>query len=102
MFERLVALDVTDEEGYARYRAAMMPILERYGGAFRHDFRISETLKSEVSHPVNRLFVLAFPDEATMGRFFQDPRYRAVRGEHFDPSVAASTVLSVHQVQGHP
>ncbi|NNF27293.1 MAG: DUF1330 domain-containing protein [Gemmatimonadetes bacterium] len=97
MFERLVALHVTDEEGYARYRSAMTPILEGYGGSFRYDFRVGETLKSDGSHPVNRVFLLSFPDEDIMRRFFRDPQYQAARSEHFDPSVGAATVISAYE-----
>ena len=37
-------LQVTDEEGYARYRAGMRPILAGYGGSFRWDIRGGEVL----------------------------------------------------------
>ena len=97
MFDRLVALHVTDEEGYRRYRAGMSPILGRHGGSFRYDFRIGEVLQSEVSHPINRVFLLSFPDEEAMTAFFQDPAYRAVRAEHFDASVGAATVITARR-----
>jgi len=61
-FDEVVGLQVTDEAGYARYRQGMLPILEEYGGSFRDDFRIAEHLRSEASHPINRLFLIAFPD----------------------------------------
>ncbi len=87
--EALVALHVTDEAGYQRYREGMTPILESYGGRFRWDFQLSEVLKSDGEERLNRLFILSFPDAATKEAFFADERYLAVRAEHFDRSVAA-------------
>lgn len=40
--EILVGLHVTDESSYAKYRAAMTPLLEGVGGFFRCDFRVGE------------------------------------------------------------
>lgn len=87
--EALVALYVTDEEGYQRYRDGMTPILASHGGRFRWDFRISEVLKSDGEERLNRLFILSFPDAETKNAFFSDPAYLAVRAEHFDRSVGA-------------
>lgn len=93
-FDRVVALNVTDEEGYRRYREGMGPILSRHGGAFRYDFRVSETLRSESHHPINRVFALSCPDEESMRAFFQDPEYLAVRARHFDLAVKGVTVIA--------
>lgn len=46
-WERIVGLEVIDQELYKQYRLAMMPILENYGGGFRYDFLIQDTLKVE-------------------------------------------------------
>ena len=91
--DRIVAMNVTDEAGYADYRAAMRPILAEYGGSFAHDFRVAETLASEAPHPVTRLFVIRFPDEASMHAFFADARYRAVRSAHYLDAVDGATQL---------
>ncbi len=87
--EALVALEITDEAGYQRYRDGMTPILESYGGRFRWDFRVAEVLKHDGEKRVNRVFILSFPDASTKEAFFADPAYLAVRGEHFDQSVGA-------------
>lgn len=63
--ERLVGLDVGDEAGYAAYREGMLPILARFGGAFRYDFRVAETLRAETSRPINRVFPWLFPRPKT-------------------------------------
>ncbi len=36
--EILVGLNVTDDESYSNYRAAMTPLLPEFHGAFRFDF----------------------------------------------------------------
>lgn len=92
--ETLVGLRVTDEDGYARYRAGMTPILETMGGFFRYDMRVSELLRGQADEPFNRVFILSFPDAATRDRFFADPDYLAVRAAHFEGSVGAVTVLA--------
>jgi uncharacterized protein (DUF1330 family) len=92
--EVLVALHVSDEATYAAYRAGMTPILEREGGFFRRDFRVSEVLRGG-DPSVNRVFILSFPDEPAKDRFFADEGYRKVRAERFDASVShVDTVAS--------
>jgi uncharacterized protein (DUF1330 family) len=93
-FTMLVGLEVIDQDGYARYRAAMTPILERYGGRFGYDFVIAEVLRSEVAEPINRVFTLVFPDRATMAAFFEDPEYRGVRARHFESAVGHVTRIA--------
>jgi uncharacterized protein (DUF1330 family) len=93
-FEFLVGLQVSDDAAYDRYRAAMKPILERFGGGFRYDFRVAEVLRSETEAPINRVFTIHFRDEAASEAFFSDPEYLVVRDEHFAPSVAATTIIS--------
>lgn len=94
--ETLVGLHVTDDEGYRRYRAGMTPILRAHGGRFRYDFRVSEVLIGETPEPINRVFVIAFPNAEAQRAFFSDPAYLAVRKCHFDPSVAAITRIAVY------
>jgi uncharacterized protein (DUF1330 family) len=69
----------------------MVPILTTYGGYFRYDFAISSVLKGEAKHPINRLFVIVFPDREAQARFFKDPAYLRVRETFFTPSVAGVT-----------
>lgn len=93
-FELVIGLHVTDEETYRRYRAGMTPILAAHGGTFRYDFQVGETLKSETPETINRLFVLAFPDQATSERFFSNEDYMQVRKTYFDASVASVTEIA--------
>ncbi|MGH1344756.1 MAG: DUF1330 domain-containing protein [Nannocystales bacterium] len=89
----VIALEVCDHDVYERYRAGMRPILAEYGGSFDWDILGGEVLQSPEGAPVNRFFVLSFPAKERSAAFFADPRYKAVRSEFFDASVAA-----VHRV----
>ena len=92
--ETLVALHVTDDAGYARYRAAMTPILQRFGGSFRYDFEVARVLQPADGPPLNRVFILSFPDAVAKQAFFTDSAYRQVREEHFTASVGATAILA--------
>ena len=92
-FERLVGLNVVDEAGYGAYRAAMTPILKRYGGDFRYDFAIAEVLQTESEHSINRVFVVRFPDESAHDGFFSDEGYKQVRKRYFETSVSGVTII---------
>lgn len=94
MFNRLVGLNVSNEEGYERYRNLMRPILESYGGSFRYDFKVSDVYKTEAEHVINRVFIIAFPNQAASEKFFNDERYLEVRREFFVPSVSGATIIS--------
>lgn len=95
--EMLVALDVADPALYQEYRAAMGPLLAAAGGGFRYDFEIARTLRSEASHPINRVFAIHFPDAATKERFYGDPAYRRIRERFFAPAVRARTILAEYE-----
>lgn len=90
----LVGLWVTDHERYREYRAAMAPVLARFGGGFGYDFVVSEVLESEVEAPINRVFTLTFPDRRAREGFFADPEYVAARAAFFVPSVGHTTILA--------
>jgi len=93
-FQRVVGLSVVDQEKYAQYRAEMTPLLEAAGGGFRYDFTVDRNLKSEAGHEINRLFVIQFPDRATLERFFANPQYLEIRGRLFNPAVKGTTILA--------
>jgi uncharacterized protein (DUF1330 family) len=93
-FENLVGLHVTGESGYQQYRTQIMPILHSYGGDFRYDFRIAEVLVNSSPHPINRVIVIRFPDQAAKEKFFADPAYMQVRKAFFEPSVNGVSVIA--------
>jgi uncharacterized protein (DUF1330 family) len=95
----IAALFVADQEKYAQYRAEIAPLLQAAGGAFRYDFEIARTLKSEAGHEINRVFILSFPDRATKESFFSNPRYLKIRARLFESAVRAITIpISVASV----
>ena len=93
-FENIVGLHVVNETGYQAYRDEMIPILETYGGYFRYDFAVSNVLKGEAQHPINRVFIIVFPDSGAQKRFFADPAYLRVRDRFFVSSVGGVTRLA--------
>ena len=97
-FENLVGLHVTDEAGYRKYREGMLPLLTACGGYFRYDFAVSNVLKGEAQHPINRLFIIVFPDRDTQARFYKDPAYLRVREALYAPSVAAATRIAEYDL----
>ena len=96
--DRFVGVQVADEATYQLYRQHMLPILERYGGRFIVDVRVSEVLKSPRAEPFNRLFTIRFPDEAALNAFFSCDEYQRVRERFFEPSVAATAALAKYAV----
>ena len=96
--ERLVGVQVTDNEAYDLYRKEMYPILQSYGGDFGYDFRISEVLKADNDYPINRVFTIRFKDEETLEKFFSDPAYLKVKEEYFTPSVESVTQIAKYSI----
>jgi uncharacterized protein (DUF1330 family) len=93
-FEILVGLHVSDEAGYDQYRAGMTPILEEHGGYFSYDFRVSDILIGESDDPLNRVFILSFPDKLTQEQFFSNKKYKDVRAKYFEPAVKSGGVIA--------
>lgn len=93
-FDAIYAIEVRDATGYADYRAAMLPILANYGGAFRFDFEVARTLKAPGSKALNRVFVIRFPDASAKEAFFADPEYLRVRERYFTASVGEVAVIA--------
>ena len=96
-FERIMGLDVIDDEEYQRYREGMIPILETFGGSFGFDFKVAEVLKSKTDHSINRVFTIDFPSKEAMDSFFSNPSYLEVKSKHFKSSVKSATVISMHE-----
>jgi len=78
-----------------------MPLLQSNDGNFEYDFTIDAALKDVADHPINRLFVLSFPDQEAQQSFFNDPAYLQIRETYFQPSVNGATLISTwEQPQG--
>lgn len=97
VFEMIVGLTVSDDRGYQAYRDAMTPLLVAAGGGFRYDFVVSKVLKSESTHPINRVFAIYFKDRASKDAFFARPDYKEIRARHFEHSVQGTTVIAEHE-----
>jgi uncharacterized protein (DUF1330 family) len=70
-FEMLVGLKIKDADVYQQYREAMYPILQQFGGGFKYDFWIKETLRSETTNSIDRIFTIYFQDKESMDKFSQ-------------------------------
>lgn len=102
MIEVLVGLHVTDETKYAAYRSRMTPMLERCGGGFGYDFRVSDVLIAQTPEPINRVFTIRFPDRETQASFFADETYLAIKKELFEPAVANTTIIATYDPSKAP
>ncbi len=96
-YERIMGLCVTNDIEYQKYREAMMPILESFGGSFGFDFKVSEVLRSKTEDAINRVFTIEFPSKGNMETFFSDPNYIKVKDRYFNHSVKSATVISIHE-----
>ena len=95
-YERIMAIEVTYEEGYQQYRESMTPILQAFGGSFGFDFKVSKVLKYKSNKLINRVFTIDFPSKAVMDQFFADPEYLQVKDKYFNVSVKSVTTISMH------
>jgi len=93
-YEMMVGLQIKDDDNYNLYREAMIPLLETYGGGFRYDFKVSETLKNEENRPINRVFAIYFKDKENMDLFFSNSKYLSIKSKFFEVSVEATTIIS--------
>ena len=98
--EMLVGLEVTDDEAYQQYRDAMRPILERHGGGFRYDFKVSEVLARQTDDVINRVFTIHFADRDARERFFAHPEYQRIKADYFEASVGATTIIAEYERPG--
>src|SRR5262245_37896600 len=97
-FEMTMGLFVADHEKYAQYRQEIAPLLKAAGGAFRYDFEVAKTLKSDSERDINRVFVLRFRDRAAKERFFADHQYREIRARLFEKAVTSVDVIAEYAV----
>jgi len=96
-YERIIGLDVVNDDEYQKYRDAMTPILESFGGRFGFDFKIATVLKSKSNDAINRVFTIDFPSRELMDRFFTDSDYLEVKRKYFAHAVKSSIIISLHE-----
>jgi len=95
-FERIMGLEVINDDEYQKYRNNMVPILHSFGGSFGFDFKIDQVLQSKTDEAINRVFTIDFPSKEIMDKFFTDPSYLAVKDKYFKNSVKSVTTISMH------
>jgi uncharacterized protein (DUF1330 family) len=66
-------IDVTDAEGFERYRAAVPPVIARFGG--RYLVRGGEVHQVEGAMPLKRLVILEFPSVEQARAFYDSAEY---------------------------
>jgi len=70
---------ITDEERFAKYRAASIPVAQKFGAEYLARSDKVEALDG--SYDGRRLVIIKFPDTKTARAFWASPEYRAAR-EH--------------------
>ena len=96
-YEMIVGLDIINDDLYTEYRKEMTPILMSFGGGFRYDFKVSDTLKNEEGRPINRVFAIFFENKDKMNEFFSLEEYKKIKSKFFENSVAATTIISEYE-----
>ena len=94
VFRKTVGWLVVDQKKYAQYRAEIAPLLEAAGARFRYDFDVARTMKSEVAHDINCVFVIQFPNRAGKERFFTDSHYVEIRAPLFEKAVNGAAIIA--------
>ncbi len=80
MAKLVFSLKVTDAEIYARYRAAIAPVMTDLGGQIAKEYDVSSALHSDdPDEAVTKIAMFEFPDEDALSAFFADPAYQAAK-----------------------
>jgi uncharacterized protein (DUF1330 family) len=96
-YETVVGLNVNNDEIYDQYRLSISPLLKKYEGGFRYDFKINETLIAEESKEINRLFLIFFKNKDLMNSFFSESEYLKIKEEFFTNSVSSIAIISEYE-----
>ncbi len=97
MYERIMGIQVSNDDEYKKYRDGMTPILLSFGGSFGYDFKIQEVLISKTKEKINRVFTIEFPSKEIMENFFTDTEYLIIQKKYFNNSVSSKTTISMHE-----
>ena len=75
----LGAIDIRDEDGYARYREQTIPLLTEIDGL--EILAVDGARKIyEGTQPAEHMFIIRFPDRAAADRFMESPAYQQAAG----------------------
>lgn len=95
--DTFVGLHVTDDASYREYRDGVKPLLEAHGGTLHDDCRIEESRRA-VEHPMNRLFIISFPDANAKRAFFENESFRQMHARYFDPERQGITTVAHYEM----
>lgn len=84
-------IQITDPEGFERYREAVPPIVARYGGRYLIRGGAAETLEGEWTVP--RLVVLEFADRDAAKRFYRSPEYQEILPIRLGATAGTAAIL---------
>ncbi|MGO1119655.1 DUF1330 domain-containing protein [Rhodovibrionaceae bacterium A322] len=84
-------IDVTDAEGYTRYREEVPALIAKYGG--RYLVRGGEGVIKEGDWPYPRVVVIEYPDMEAAEAFYHSEEYQAVLPHRIDHSVGTLGVF---------
>lgn len=84
-------IQITDPERFERYREAVPPIIERYGGRYLIRGGAAETLEGDWTVP--RLVVLEFPDHDAAKRFYHSPAYQEILPIRLGASTGTAAIV---------
>lgn len=90
----IVNIEVTDPEGFERYRDAVPPLIAKHGG--RYLVRGGKLDVREGAPGWKRLVVLEFPSLAAAHAFYDDPEYAPLLALRL-----ATTNSQMVMVEGH-
>ena len=96
-YERIMAIEVSNNDQYDIYREQMEPLLIKVGGSFGYDFKIEKVLRSKTTAPINRVFTIEFPSQQIMDEFFTSDEYMLIKNNYFDKSVSSKTVIAMFE-----
>lgn len=72
----IIAANISNEMAYAKYRQAVMPLIETFGG--RH-LRGGEAVKLEGTPSDGKIALFEFPSMDAIRLFWQSPEYAAIK-----------------------
>jgi uncharacterized protein (DUF1330 family) len=84
-------LKVHDPAMFQRYRDAVTPLVDRFGGRYR--VRGGELDVLEGEWPFPRLTIIEFPSRAAARRFYESPEYQTIQPLREKSADAAVTIV---------
>lgn len=69
----IVDIDVQDQEGFARYREAVPPVVAKFGG--RYLVKAGTLHPMESDFELKRLVIIEFPSMEAARAFYESPEY---------------------------